>query len=98
MRVVFPVKYYKEAGVVERTVEINDEDLAPIIEEYLLRHGDFEFDEIEFVNRRPMNVWLHAKCRRYLDPDASPEGRQDQVSKMGVEVEVAGEYDGDADL
>ena len=50
MRVVFPIRHYKDEGFVERTIEINEEDLPTIIEEYLLAHGDFEFDEIEIVN------------------------------------------------
>jgi hypothetical protein len=54
---------------------------AGIIEEYLLAHGDFEFDEIEIVNNRPMNIWLHAKCRKYIDTDASAEEQQDQISQ-----------------
>ena len=81
MRVVFPVKHYKDEGFVERKIEINEEDLPAIIEEYLLAHGDFEFDEIEIVNNRPMNIWLHAKCRKYVDTDASAEEQQDQISQ-----------------
>jgi hypothetical protein len=27
MRVVFPIRHYKDEGFVERTIEINDEDL-----------------------------------------------------------------------
>jgi hypothetical protein len=69
MRVVFPIRHYKDEGFVERKIEINEEDLPAIIEEYLLAHGDFEFDEIEIVNKRPMNIWLHAKCRKFIDPD-----------------------------
>lgn len=65
MREVFPTKYYRDAGFVEYKVEIKEEDLAEIIEEYLARHADFDFDEIELVNNRPMNVWLYAKCRKY---------------------------------
>ena len=94
MRVVYPVKHYKDAGFVERKVEITDEDLAAIIEEYLLSHGDFEFDEIEIVNLRPMNVWLHAKCRKYIDLEPSPEEQEDQVAEAEAEVELSGEYDG----
>ncbi|WP_088087286.1 hypothetical protein [Bacillus sp. OV166] len=36
-------------------------------EDYLRNNGDFEFDETE--NKRPMNIWLYAKCRKYLDSD-----------------------------
>ena len=32
MRVVFPVKHYKDEGFVERKIEINEEDLPAIIE------------------------------------------------------------------
>ncbi|MDM5295285.1 hypothetical protein QUF81_19390 [Peribacillus simplex] len=39
-------------------------------EEYLRNNGDFEFDETE--NKRPMNIWLYAKCRTFLDSD-NPE-------------------------
>src|SRR5208282_6412193 len=62
MREVFPVKYYKDEGFVERKIELDDEDLDQIIEEYLRLHADFDFDEIEIVNNRPMNIWLYAKC------------------------------------
>ena len=82
MRVVFPIRHYKDEGFVERTIEINEEDLPAIIEEYLLAHGDFEFDEIEIVNKRPMNIWLHAKCRKFIDPD---EPEEEQVSKAEAE-------------
>jgi hypothetical protein len=71
MREVYPVKYYKDEGFVERKIELNDEDLERIIEEYLRLHAEFDFDEIEIVNNRPLNIWLHAKCRRYIDPDGA---------------------------
>ena len=58
MRVVFPVKHYKDEGFVERKIEINEEDLPAIIEEYLLAHGDFKFDEIEFG--------LRLKCKNIV--------------------------------
>jgi hypothetical protein len=77
MREVYPVKYYKDEGFVERKIELNDEDLDRIIEEYLRLHAEFEFDEIEIVNNRPMNIWLHAKCRKYIDPDVPEE---DQIT------------------
>ena len=88
MREVFPVKYYKDEGFVERKIELDDEDLDQIIEEYLRLHADFDFDEIEIVNNRPMNIWLYAKCRKYIDP-AAPE--QDQITD--AEVQVSGKYD-----
>ena len=44
---------------------------------------------MELVNNRPMNIWLHAKCRTYLDP-----GDPDAASHADAEVEIAGEYDG----
>ena len=64
MRDVFPTKYYKDEGFVEYKIEINEEDLREIIDEYLSSHADFDYDEIEIVNNRPMNVWLYAKCRK----------------------------------
>jgi hypothetical protein len=73
---------------VERKIELDNEDLDQIIEEYLRLHADFDFDEIEIVNNRPMNIWLYAKCRKYIDPDA-PE--QDQITD--AEVQVSGKYD-----
>ncbi|EAR0848856.1 hypothetical protein P8F27_004718 [Salmonella enterica] len=69
MRTVFPVKYYKDEGFVERKVELDDQDIEEIIKDWLIDNADFEFDEVEIVNLRPMNIWLHAKCRKYLDPD-----------------------------
>ena len=88
MRNVFPVKYYKDEGFVEHKIEINEEDLEQIIDEYLMRHADFDFDEVEIVNNRPMDVWLYAKCRKYVDPD-EPE----DVQVTDAEVEVSGPYD-----
>ncbi len=88
MRNVFPVKYYKDEGFVEHKIEINEEDLEQIIDEYLMRHADFDFDEVEIVNNRPMDVWLYAKCRKYVDP-YEPE----DVQVTDAEVEVSGPYD-----
>jgi hypothetical protein len=88
MREVYPVKYYKDEGFVERKIELNDADLDRIIEEYLRLHAEFEFDEIEIVNNRPMNIWLHAKCRKYIDPDVPEE---DQITD--AEVQISGKYD-----
>ena len=89
MRDVYPVKYYKDEGFIERKIEIDEEDLERIIEEYLSRHADFDFDEFEVVNNRPMNTWLHAKCRTYIDSD-SPDHKQ----IAAAEVQVSGKYDG----
>ncbi len=88
MRDIYPIKYYSDEGFVERKLEIDEEDLREIIEDYLIKHADFDFDEIEVVNNRPMNIWLYAKCRKYVDPD-DPGDDLDEV-----EVEVTGEYDG----
>jgi hypothetical protein len=52
MRDVFPVKYYKDEGFVEHKIEIKEEDLEEIIEDYLIRHTELDFDEIEIVNNR----------------------------------------------
>jgi hypothetical protein len=89
MRDVYPVKYYKDEGFIERKIEIDEEDLNQIIEEYLSRHADFDFDEIEIVNNRPMNIWVYAKCRTYIHPDAPKE---EQIA--AVEVQVSGKYNG----
>ena len=45
-----------DEGFVEHTIEINKEDLGEIIEDYLMHHAEFDFDEIEIVNNRPMNI------------------------------------------
>lgn len=92
MRNVYPKKYYRDEGFVEYKLEINEEDLQEIIESYLLEKSisgelDFKFDEVEIVNNRPMNIWLYAKCRRYLDPDQPAEDQIDDA-----EVEVKGDY------
>jgi hypothetical protein len=39
--------HYKDEGFVERKIELDDEDLDRIIEEYLRLHAEFDFDEIE---------------------------------------------------
>jgi hypothetical protein len=84
---VYPVKYYKDEGFVEYKIEIDEEDLQGIIEAYLHRHAAFDFDEMTFVNNRPMNIWLYAKCRKYVDP-ANPGDDLDDA-----EAEIAGAYD-----
>ena len=63
-RDIYPVKYYRTEGFVERKIELNEADLAEIIEEFLSRHADFACDEMELENLRPMNIWLYAKCRK----------------------------------
>lgn len=67
MRDVYPIKYYSDEDFVERKIEINEEDLEKIIEDYLIRNAKFDFDEIEIVNNCPMNIWLYAKCRTFLE-------------------------------
>ena len=90
IRDVYPIKYYSKEGFVERKLEINEEELQEIIEEYLMRNADFDFDEVEIINNRPMNIWLYAKCRKYIDQD-NPE--EDEALNE-VEVEITGDYDG----
>ena len=87
LRDIYPTKYYSDEGFVETKLEINEEDLPEIIEYYLRDHAEFDFDEVEIVNNRPMNIWLYAKCRKYVDPD-NPGDDLDNA-----EVEVKGEYD-----
>jgi hypothetical protein len=58
IRDVYPIKYYSKEGFIERKLEINEEDLQEIIEDYLQRNIAFDFDEVEIVNNRPMNIWL----------------------------------------
>ena len=94
MRSIYPVKYYSDEGFVEHKIEIGDEDLEEIIRAYLERHADFDFDEVEVVNNRPMNIWLSAKCRKYVDPDAAAAKQEAEASQLGAEIKVTGEYDG----
>ena len=47
MRNIYPVKYYSDEGFVEHKIELGDEDLEEIIREYLERHADFDFDEVD---------------------------------------------------
>jgi hypothetical protein len=68
-------------GFVEYKIEINEEDLKEIIEDYLMHHAEFDFDEVEIVNNRPMNI-------KYIAPDAPEEERI-----TDAEVEVSGKYD-----
>ena len=46
------------------------------------------------VNNRPMNIWLYAKCRKYVDSDAAAAEQEAEASQFGAEVKVPGEYDG----
>ncbi len=66
-----PGYYYSDEGFVEHKIELGDEDLEEILREYLERRADFDFDEVEVVNNRPMNIWLSAKCRKYVGPVSS---------------------------
>ena len=90
IREVYPTKYYSKEGFVERKIEINEEDLQEIIEDYFLKNTEFDFDEIEIVNNRPMNIWLYAKCRKYIDQD-NPKGDE---ALNDAEIEITGDYDG----
>ena len=90
IREVCPTKYYSKEGFVERKIEINEEDLQEIIEDYFLKNTEFDFDEIEIVNNRPMNIWLYAKCRKYIDQD-NPKGDE---ALNDAEIEITGDYDG----
>ena len=45
-------EYDSDEGFVEHKIELGDEDLKEIIREYLERHAEFDFDEVEVVNRR----------------------------------------------
>jgi hypothetical protein len=54
------------------------------------RNSDFNFDEVEIINNRPMNIWLYAKCRKYIEPD-NPE--EDEALNE-AEIEITGDYDG----
>ena len=90
IRDVYPIKYYSKEGFIERKLEINEEDLQEIIEEYLMTNADFDFDEVEIINNRPMNIWLYAKCRKYTDLD-NPE--EDEALRE-AEMEITGDYDG----
>ena len=56
--------------------------------------ADFDFDEVKVVNNRPVNIWLYAKCRKYVDPDAAVAEQEAEASRLGAEVKVTGEYDG----
>src|SRR5512135_2949388 len=94
MRCVYPVKYYRDEGFVEHKIKLGDEDLEEIVREYLERHANFDFDEVEVVNNRPMNIWLSAKCRKYMDPDAADAEQEAEARQLGAEVKVPGEYDG----
>jgi hypothetical protein len=85
-RDVYPVKYYSQEGFVEHKIELDEADLAEIIEEYLSRHADFDFDEVEIINNRPMNVWLYAKCRKYV-------ANVNEAAEHEAEVEITGDYD-----
>ena len=86
LRDIFPTKYYRDQGFVETKLEIHDEDLDEIIEFYLESHG-VDFDEIEIVNNRPMNIWLYAKCRKYVE-------NEEEADDNGAESTRSGEYDG----
>ena len=79
------MKYYSDEGFVEHKIELGDEDLEEIIREYLERHAEFDFDEVEVVNNRPMNIWFYAKCRKYVDPDASAAEQEAEASQLGAE-------------
>ena|SRR5271157_5891673 len=94
MRNIHPVKYYSDEGFVEHKIELHDEDLEEIIRDYLEQHAEFDFDEVEVVNNRPVNIWLYAKCRKYVDPDVPATEQEAEASQLGAEVNVTGEYDG----
>ena len=86
MRNRFPVKDDRREGFVEQKGEIS--------REYLERHAEFDFDEVEVVNNRPTNIGLYATCRKYVDPDLPADEKEAEATGFGAEVNVTGEYDG----
>ena len=89
MRTIFPVKYYNDEGFIERRIELDDADVEDIIRDWLYTNAEFDLDEVEIENLRGVSIWLHAKCRKYLDPD-EPEREQ----LIDAEVQISGKYDG----
>jgi hypothetical protein len=90
LREIYPTKYYSKEGFIERKFEITEEDLQEIIEDYLLTNTEIDFDEIEIINNRPMNIWIHAKCRKYIDKDNADA--DENISN--ADIEITGDYDG----
>ncbi len=80
------MKYYSDEGFVEHKIELDEDDLQEVIEEYLMLHADFDIDEVEIINNRPMNIWLYAVCRKYVE-------NEDEATDNEAEVNVAGKYD-----
>src|SRR4051794_8414289 len=97
MRSIYPVKYYSDEGFVGHKIELGDEDLDEIIREYQERHAEFELDELEVENNRPMNIWGYAKRRRFVEPDAAGHAAGAEVEvEVEVKVKVKGHYDGNS--
>lgn len=42
---------------------------------------------MELENLRPINIWLYAKCRKYV-------ANAEEAAEQEAEVEVSGDYDG----
>ncbi|WP_228286493.1 hypothetical protein [Hafnia paralvei] len=59
MRTVFPVKYYKDEGFVERKIELDDNDLQEIIQDWLI---DNAASTLTLTNRNMSNGGM-LKCR-----------------------------------
>lgn len=74
----------------EHKIELHDEDLEEIIREYLEEHAEFDFDAVEVVNNRPMNIWLSAKCRKYVDRDAAAADQEAEASPLGARSKSRG--------
>ena len=64
-------------------------NLCPRARLNILTRQAFDFDDIESVNHRPLNIWLHAKCRRDIDEDEDEE-----MPVQDADVQLNGPHEG----
>jgi len=88
MRLVYPVIYYEDEGFIEYKYELVDEDIHTILEDYVHMNSEYDIDETEADNLRPLNTWFHVNCRKYIDPELPLE---EQISEAD-EIR-SGEYE-----
>jgi hypothetical protein len=92
MRMVYPVKEYRDEGFIETKFEVDDDELPAIFEDYLCERTDIDFDKEEVITNRLMNVWLSVHCGAYADPDEPDpdEPDPDRLDRRATDVIVLG--------
>ena len=69
MRLVYPVVFYEDEGFIEYKYDLVDSDIHKILEDHVFMNSEYDLDEAEADNLRPLNTWFYVNCRKYINPE-----------------------------